>query len=342
MLRYLRLHVKGIMIAVILLFVASCFAGYGLYARSGGGNDGNKDYAVAEVNGKNVMRSDIEKGTMQLAENMGAGKEVTSEDIPFMRKAILDSTAIEAELVKEIKNRKIEVTEKEIDEAYTSIMDSYPTREEFKAYIERSGITESQIRADIKKQISQKKVMDALAAEIDVPDDESLRFYESAKSMLYKQPAGFKVNIATFKNNEAAQLAQKALSEGAAWDKVMDDNKVHIMSSTPFEKPVLITEQMLVDSLAPLKDLPLNKVSPVMAVTSSDSYVAVKRSKESEKQLSYNEVSADVTAMIRNQKAQEKQQEFYEMLLSRAKIKILDPQIFPVPASDDVKSGDKQ
>jgi hypothetical protein len=46
--------------------------------------------------------------------------------------------------------------------------------------------------------------------------------------------------------------------------------------------------------------------------------------------------------MIKNQKAQEKQQKFYEMLLSRAEIKILDPQIFPVPASDDVKSGDKQ
>ena len=122
----------------------------------------------------------------------------------------------------------------------------------------------------------------------------------------------------------------------------MDDNKVHIMSSTPYDKHVLITEQMMVDSLAALKDLPLNKVSPVMPVTSSDSYVAIKRSKEAEKQLSYNEVSADVTAMIKNQKAQEKQQEFYTMLLSRAEIKILDPQIFPVPASDDVKSGDKQ
>ena len=342
MLRYLRTHVKAIMIAVIVLFVASCFAGYGRYSRSGKGNEGNRDYAVAQVNGKDVMRSDIEKGTMRLSEQMGSGKEVSSADIPFMRKAILDSAAIEAELEKEIKTRNIEVDEKEIDESYTKIMDSYPTREEFKAYIERAGITDIEIKSDIKKQISQKKVMDALAAEISVPDDEARRFYDSAKSMLYKQPAGFKVNIATFKSNEAAKLAQKALSEGAAWDKIMDDNKVHIMSSTPYDKPVLITEQMMVDSLAALKDLPLNKVSPVMPVTSSDSYVAIKRSKEAEKQLSYNEVSADVTAMIKNQKAQEKQQKFYEMLLSRAEIKILDPQIFPVPASDDVKSGDKQ
>ncbi len=342
MLSYLRTHVKAIMIAVIAFFVLSSFAGYGLYSRSGRGSDGQRDYAVAEIDGKDVMRSDIEKGTMQLAEHLGAEKEVTSADIPFMRKAILDSTAIEAELEKEIKARKIEVTEDEIEAAYRNIMDSYPTREEFKAYIERSGVTEMQIKSDLKKQISQQKVMESLASEIDIPDAEARKFYDSAKTFLYKQPAGFKVNIATFKSTESAKLAQKAIEGGEAWDKVMDEHKADIMSSTPFDKPVLITEQMMSDSLAALKDLPFDKVSPVMPVTSNDSYVAIKRSKEAEKQLSYDEVSGDVKTMIRNQKAQEKQQEFYEMLLSRAKIKILDPEIFPAPASDAVKSEDKQ
>jgi hypothetical protein len=335
------------MIAVILLFVLSCFAGYGLYARSGrGSGDGMRDYAVAEIDGKDVMRSDIEKGTMQLAEQLGSGKEVTSADIPFMRKAILDSTAIQAELEKEIKSRKIDVTEDEIEEAYKNIMDSYPTREEFKAYMERSGITEKQIKDDLKKQISQKKIMDALAAEINVPDDEARKFYDSTKTFIYKQPAGFKVNIATFRSNEAAKAAQKSLEGGENWDKVLESHKSDVMSSTPYDKPVLITEQMMSDSLAAIKGLPLNKVSPVIQVTGSESYIAIKRSKEAEKQLSYEEVSADVVAMIRNQKAQEKQQQFYEELLKRAKIKILDPSIFPAAVSADVapevKSEDKQ
>ena len=342
MLRYLRSHVKAIMITVIVLFVVSIFGGYGLYSRSGKGTDGERDYAVAEINGKDVMRSDIEKGTMQLAEQLGSEREVTSADIPYMRKAILDSTAIEAELEKEIKSRNIEVTENEIDESYTKIMDSYPTREEFKAFMERSGVTEAEVKSDIKKQISQKKIMDALLEEINVPADEARKFYDSARTILYKQPAGFKVNIATFKSNEAAKLAQKSIEGGQGWDKVMDEHKADIMSSTPYDKPVLITEQMMVDSLAALKDLPLNKVSPVMPVTSNDSYLAIKRNKEPEKQLSYNEVSADVVAMIKEQKAQGKQQEFYTELLSRATIKILDPQIFPAAVSAEVKSEDKQ
>lgn len=346
MLRYLRSHVKVIMIAVIILFVGSCFAGYGLYSRSSGGSDGQRDYAVAKVNGKDVMRSDIERGMSQLAEQLGSEREVTSADIPYMRKAILDSTAIEAELEKEIKSRKIDVTNDEIDATYTEIMDSYPTREEFKESLKRSGVTEAQVKSDIKKQISQNKVMDILASEINVSDEEARSFYDSAKTFLYKQPAGFMVNIATFKNNEAAELARKSIEDGEDWDKVVDQHKTNIMSSTTSDKPVLITDKMMVDSLAPLMDLPLNKVSPVMPVTSNDSYVAIKRSKAEEKQLSYNEVSADVVAMIKNQKSQTKQQEFYDELLSRATIKISDPKIFPDPLSTDVKtdvkSEDKQ
>ncbi|MDD4160310.1 MAG: SurA N-terminal domain-containing protein [Synergistaceae bacterium] len=338
MLRYLRSHVKAIMIAVIALFVVSCFAGYGLYSRSGRGSGGQRDYAVAEVNGKDIMRSDIEKGTTQLAEQMGSAREITSADIPFMRKAVLDSTAIEAELEKEIKNRKIEVTDEEIDEAYTNIMDSYPTREEFKAYIERSGVTEAQLKSDIKKQISQKKIVDAIAAEIKVSDDEARKFYNSARTLLYKEPAGFKINMATFKSNEAAKAAKKALDSGEGWDKVIELHKADIMSSTPYNKPVLIGEERMINSLAALKDLPLNTISPVTPVTDTTSYIAIKRSKEAEKQLSYNEVSADVVSLIRNQKAQGKQQQFYKELLSRAKIKILDPEIFPSVVSADVKS----
>ncbi len=49
MLRTLRKHTKVIMIIVILFFVASCFAGYGLYVRGGRNSEGMRDYPVAEL-----------------------------------------------------------------------------------------------------------------------------------------------------------------------------------------------------------------------------------------------------------------------------------------------------
>ncbi|MCF0247574.1 MAG: SurA N-terminal domain-containing protein, partial [Synergistes sp.] len=71
MLKLMREHTKAIMIIVIAFFVASCFAGYGLYVR-GGGADGQRDYPVAEVDGHEIMRSTLERAAMQIAEQTGS------------------------------------------------------------------------------------------------------------------------------------------------------------------------------------------------------------------------------------------------------------------------------
>ena len=107
MLRTLRNHTKVIMIIVILFFVASCFAGYGLYVRGGGEGEGMRDYPVAEIDGREVMRSALEQGAARLSEQYGAAN-ITSADIPLIRKAVIDNMAVDAELEKEIKTRKIE------------------------------------------------------------------------------------------------------------------------------------------------------------------------------------------------------------------------------------------
>ena len=110
MLRTMRNYTKVIMIIVILFFVASCFAGYGLYSRGNrGGGDGMRDYPVAEVNGRKVLRSELEKGAAQISEQYG--NNVSSADIPQIRRAALDGIIIQGELQKEIKPDAIHVTE---------------------------------------------------------------------------------------------------------------------------------------------------------------------------------------------------------------------------------------
>ena len=105
MLRTMRNYTKVIMIIVILFFVASCFAGYGLYSRGNrGGGDGMRDYPVAEVNGRKVLRSELEKGAAQISEQYGSN--VSSADIPQIRRAALDGIIIQASCRKEISNRR--------------------------------------------------------------------------------------------------------------------------------------------------------------------------------------------------------------------------------------------
>ncbi|MDO5116628.1 MAG: SurA N-terminal domain-containing protein [Synergistaceae bacterium] len=321
----MRNHTKTIMIIVILLFVASCFAGYGLY--SGGGEEGTRDYPVAEVDGRQIMRSELERGAARLSEQYGS--QIVSDDVPQIRKAVLEGMVIQAELEKEIASRKIDVSNDEINAAYTNIMDSYPTREEFLSSIERSGVTEKQIKDDIRRQIQMQKMMETLAQGVSVDSKEVSAFYDAARELLYKQPAGVMVNIATFKNRESAEAAQKAIAAGAKWDAEMEKYKADIEMATSYDTPMLFTEQMMQGELETLKDYPMNKITPVEKAGEQFSYIAIKRRNEAERVLSFNEVSGDVSSRIRNQKMQEEQQKFYGELLARAEVKILDTSIFP-------------
>lgn len=341
MLRTMRNYTKVIMIIVILFFVASCFAGYGLYIRGNrGGEEGMRDYPVAEANGKNIMRSELEKSAARISEQYGSN--VTSADIPQIRRAALDGIVIQAELEKEIANRKIEVPGDEINAAYARAMDSYPTREEFMEFMKRSGITEKQIKDDIKKQLQMQKLMESLEKDITVEDKEARAFYDTAKNFLFKQPAGVMVNIATFKGKAAAEAAQKAIAGGAKWDAEIEKYKKDIEMATSYDKPMLVTEQMMQQKeLAALKDYPLNKITPVENAGEAYSYIAIKRRKEAERVLPYNEVSGDVTATIKNQKMQEAQQKFYGDLVARANVKVLDASIFPEEKAAGAASADQ-
>ena len=246
------------------------------------------------------------------------------------------------ELQKEISNRKIDVPSDEIDAAYTRAMDSYPTREEFMEFIKRSGLTEKQIKEDIKKQLQMQKLMESLEKDVAVDDKEVRAFYDTAKNFLYKQPAGVMVNIATFKDKAAAEAAQKAIAGGAKWDAEIEKYKNDIEMATSYDKPTIITDQMLQQKeLSVLKDYPMNKVTPVESAGENHSYIAIKRSKSAERVLPFDEVSGDVTAVIKNQKMQQAQQKFYGELLSRANVKVLDASIFPEEKQPEAASSDQ-
>lgn len=340
MIRTLRKYTKVILIIVILFFVASCFAGYGLYVRGGARQgEGMRDYPVAEIDGRKVMRSALEQGAARLSERYGSN--ITSSDVPMIRKAVIDNMAVDAELEKEIKMRKIEAPESEIDEAYKRMMDSYPTREEFFAYMQRSGITEKQMKDDIARQLRMQKLMESLGEKVTVEDKEVKAFYDATKDFLYKQPAGIKANVATFRKRESAEAAQKAIAAGGKWDEEIEKHRPDVEMATPYEHPVILTDQMLQSELAVVKDLPLNEISPVEKANDPFVFIAINRGHEAERVLPFDEVSGDVRATVRSQKMQAEQGKFFDELRARADVKILDAEIFPSekaaePASADV------
>ena len=119
----------------------------------------------------------------------------------------------------------------------------------------------------------------------------------------------------------------------------MEANKPYIHTSTPYAAPVTLTDRMMTGSLIMLKSFPENKITPVVDVTSSDCFIAIKRGTVQPRTIPFAEISNDVVASLRQQKMENKQGEIYEELLKKAEIKILDPEIFPKEKEEAV-SGD--
>ena len=73
MMQFFRSNVRWIMLAITVIFVFSIFAGYGSFS-GGSSKSSGGDYAVAKVDGKKIMASEIERQVIQTREN-GAGAD---------------------------------------------------------------------------------------------------------------------------------------------------------------------------------------------------------------------------------------------------------------------------
>ena len=331
----LRTQVKWIMAAIVVIFVLSIFL---MYGPGGGRGTGSKDYAVAEVDGKKVMRSQIEKGLAELAEQ-AQNAQVTSEDLPMMRQTVLDSLVIESALHKEAKEKDIKVTDEEVQKIITQIESQFATKEAFMQYMQQSGIDEKQMKQDIENRLAQQKVLEGVVSGVVVSDDEISKFYDSTKDLFFRRPAGYNVNFASFATKEQAQGARSKILAGQKWDQVMEAVSKDVKNSTVYEKPTFVAEKDLTGPMKVLLDLPIGKVSPLISVTSEDVLLVLKRSKSPERVLSLGEVKSEIGKMLNSQKERELQQKFFQDLKAKTPVKILDPSIFPAPK--EPASGDK-
>ena len=133
--RKLRTQMRWIMLAIVVAFLLSTFLMYeGRGTRRGprqSSNGAMEDYEVAQVNGRPLMRSELEQRLRNYLENYGQ-HGMASVDMPALYKSLLDQYAFELQLAQEVRDRGIQVTDAEAEQAMKDYADqAFPTREAF-------------------------------------------------------------------------------------------------------------------------------------------------------------------------------------------------------------------
>ncbi len=342
LMRTLRSQVRWIMIAVAVLFVLSIFGMYGFQGSSRGrpqeGEGG--DYVVAEIDGRSVMRSALDQSVRNYVDRMNV-RDITPDDIPRLYEATLESLVITHRLAVEAERSGLKATEDEINEAVREVSEQFPTKEAFMQFLDQSGIRMAEFRENLSTQIVQRKLVDRVSAGIAATDEDALEFYDKTKDLFFHSPAGYTMDYARLKNEDAAVKIVEAVGQGAEWNSVWESvASADIIERTPETGPVFVVGSAFQEELAPFVELEIGRIGGPVAVASDDFFIGIKREKVEESTVPFEAVSGDVKALLTEEKKREAQAAFFKDLREKASVVILDADLFPKPAAPEQKDGD--
>lgn len=353
MLRTLRTQVKWILVFFLACFVLAIPLMYGV-GGGGKGRNQNEDYAVAEVNGKKVMYSQMIRSIQQYVDNAGI-RDITSADMPMLHKMVLDQMVTKEALEKQVKAMGLVPSKEDLDKAISEISDQFPTKEAFQQYVKESGITIENMRKQIEGQLSQQMLLSEASASAAVTDEELQELYESVKDFVFSAPEGYEVMVAEFSSKETADKAYESLISGDKWDDVMsgfasDDLKGH----TEEGKSVFVRKDSISENLAFIVSMDDGTYYEPVEMASDDFLVLYRDGFKDKEITPFEDAKEQLSSMVLNQKQQELQRSFLDEISSQIKVKILDPSVFPketeapapvetpspeVEASSDVEAG---
>jgi peptidyl-prolyl cis-trans isomerase C len=132
---------------------------------------------VARVNGESIERWEFDNAVKRVEAR--AGGPVPPEKRDEVLRGVLDQLVAYHLLAQESRNRKLDVTDADINARLADIRKSFPTEEAFKQGIAAQGLTVDQLRDQTRTSLQVAKVIDAeVASKVSVPDADVSAFYQ--------------------------------------------------------------------------------------------------------------------------------------------------------------------
>jgi len=208
-----RLRVAAALLAMIL-FVAAGPAG----AQKASPEKTSPDKA-ATVNGSVIPKQTLEREVRLFTDRMvRQGRQVPDVQVPVLRNEILDSLIDQELLYQDSQKQHMQVDKKAVDEKYDEIKKRFKTEQEFKDAISKMGVTEAEIRSQLKKGLAIDELLKSkVVNDIQVTEAEAKKYYEENTDQ-FKQAEQVKashilIKVAPDASDEKKAEAKKKIEE---------------------------------------------------------------------------------------------------------------------------------
>ena len=197
---------------IALLALTAALAG------CGGGDDNNSPEdvppdAIALVGEEPIPKAELDELMKEAEQGYKAQKrpfpKPGTPDYENLRSQAIAYLVQRSQYEQEASEMGIEVTEEEVDKKLREVINEVAegSRNRFLAQLKQQGLTEEQVRENLRMQILQGEIVDAVTKNVEVTDADVEKFYEENKSQ-FTQPASRVVRHILIACKKAAECDQ--------------------------------------------------------------------------------------------------------------------------------------
>jgi peptidyl-prolyl cis-trans isomerase C len=166
---------------------------------------------AALVNGVAISMEQYTKElNIQIDRVSRQGSQVTDDQLAALKNDILDSLIEREVLYQQSQKDGIQITDQTIDDQLAAIKKRFPNETEYKNALSKMNLSEDEVKAQIKRGLSIKELIDQqITSKVVITDEESKAYYDK-NPQRFKQPEQIKASHILIKVDAKADEAKKA------------------------------------------------------------------------------------------------------------------------------------
>ncbi|MGD2186377.1 MAG: peptidylprolyl isomerase [Desulfobacterales bacterium] len=323
----MNLNKTGLAVKAAVAFAIILISAVGFAAEKKAPGD-----TVAVVNGTIITQGEFNRVlNYELRRAAQQGQQIPDAQMAKMESSILDSLIVGELLFQESKKKGIQVKPETVKEQLMIVKQRFPSEAEFKKALEENQITESKIRADIKRDMAIKQLLDKeVDQKVTITDEEGKTFYDT-NPQLFQQPERVKASHILIKVDEGASDEKKAEARKKIKEiqkKVQQGEDFAVLAKTYSEGPSAPRGGDLNyfgrgQMVKPFEDaafrLKTNETSDIVETRFGYHLIKV-IDKQPPKKIGFAEVKEKINRHLKNQKLRSERQLYFDKLKKDAAI----------------------
>jgi parvulin-like peptidyl-prolyl isomerase len=293
-------------VMMVILFAASAHA----------------EEVVATVNGTSLTQKDLDAELDRLIPKITFHRSVPSEKRKFYYDQALQELINRELQYQDASARNMKPEKAKLDAQMEKIRNKFKTPEEYRAALEKEGMSEEKVRARVEKDMMiHAAFSDTVTAKAKVSDEEAKKYYDNNASR-FKQPEGVKLRLISIKDEKKARDILAMLKSGDDFGEIAYNMSEDSYREKSGDIGYMHKGRMLPEIEEAAFKLKIGEISDV--IKAENTWVIIKlEDKKPEHQLSFEEVRDKLKKDLEKERTKELNDKWIADLRAKAKIEIL-------------------